>query len=266
MFLPRNPRRYRPSAVMFSLGLAAASLSAPSSRAPPARCARRCIAPRCSGTTDVEAIVHACLEGPTASLPSEAKGRVEAYVRELLRYNERTNVYSKSAYEHLPFHVQDSVVLAQHLATQQPSGGGVLDLGSGSGLPSVVLACVMPDRPVFAIESKSRKTRFLKQVSRKLELPLYTPLTQNVKACYAYSYPNPNPNPDPDPDPIPNPNPNQRSATPTRSSTCPPSPPRPSSPYPRWGRSPGVAFSGRRRCTSPSPKHRSRSTSSPRIN
>ena len=36
-------------------------------------------------------------------------------MRELLRYNERTNVYSKSAYEHLPFHVQDSVVLAQHL-------------------------------------------------------------------------------------------------------------------------------------------------------
>ena len=172
---------------MFSLGLAAASFTAPSSRAPPARCARRCIAPRCSGTTDVEAIVHACLEGPTSSLPSEAKGRVEAYVRELLRYNERTNVYSKSAYEHLPFHVQDSVVLAQHLATQQPSGGSVLDLGSGSGLPSIVLACVMPDRPVFAIESKSRKTRFLKQVSRKLELPLYTPLTQNVKECYAYS-------------------------------------------------------------------------------
>ena len=72
--------------------------------------------------------MHACLEGPTSSLPSEAKARVEAYVRELLRYNERTNVYSKSAYEHLPFHVQDSVVLAQHLATQQPSGGGALTL------------------------------------------------------------------------------------------------------------------------------------------
>ena len=114
--------------------------------------------------------MQACLEGPTAALPSEAKARVEAYVRELLRYNERTNVYSKSAYQHLPFHVQDSVVLAEHLASQQPSGGGggVLDLGSGSGLPSVVLACVMPDRPVFAIESKSRKTRFLTQVRARV--------------------------------------------------------------------------------------------------
>ena len=172
--------------LLLSLGLAAA-FTAPSCRAPPPRCARRGTAPRCcSDATDLEAIVQACLEGPTAALPSEAKARVEAYVRELLRYNERTNIYSKSAYQHLPFHVQDSVVLAEHLASQQPSGGGggVLDLGSGSGLPSVVLACVMPDRPVFAIESKSRKTRFLTQVARKLELPLYTPLTQNVKECY----------------------------------------------------------------------------------
>ena len=156
--------------LLLSLGLAAA-FTAPSCRAPPPRCARRCTVPRCcSDATDLEAIVQACLEGPTAALPSEAKARVEAYVRELLRYNERTNVYSKSAYQHLPFHVQDSVVLAEHLASQQPSGGGggVLDLGSGSGLPSVVLACVMPDRPVFAIESKSRKTRFLTQVRARV--------------------------------------------------------------------------------------------------
>ena len=142
----------------------------------------RSATPRCCAT-EHEDIVRACLEGPTSELPAAAKQRVEAYVRELLRYNERTNVYSKSAYEHLPFHVQDSVVLAEHLAAQQPSGGcgGVLDLGSGSGLPSVVLACVMPERPVYAIESKSRKTRFLARIGRALDLPLYSPLTQNVK-------------------------------------------------------------------------------------
>ena len=109
--------------LLVSLSLAA-SFTAPSSRTPPGR-ARRSIAPRCcTGAADLEAIVQACLGGPTAALPPEAKERVEAYVRELLRYNERTNVYSKSAYEHLPFHVQDSVVLAEHLASQQPSVGG----------------------------------------------------------------------------------------------------------------------------------------------
>ena len=36
--------------------------------------------------------MHACLEGPTASLATEAKGRVEAYVRELLRFLYRDGV------------------------------------------------------------------------------------------------------------------------------------------------------------------------------
>lgn len=135
-----------------------------------------------AATEDPDAIVHACLEGPAASLPEDARARVEGYVRELLRYNERTNVYSKSAYAHLPFHVHDSIVLGQLIAAASSGkdGGGVLDLGSGSGLPSVVAASVNPELPVYAVESKSRKTRFLTRVARKLDLPLYTALTRNV--------------------------------------------------------------------------------------
>ena len=152
---------------MASFALVAAALL-PQHRPTPARPllppARRAAPLRCCAAVDHEAIVSACLEGPTATLPQEARDRVEAYVRELLRYNERTNVYSKSAYRHLPFHVQDSVVLGQQLAAATATeGGGVLDLGSGSGLPSVVLACVLPEQPVYAVESKSRKTRFLTQ-------------------------------------------------------------------------------------------------------
>ena len=105
---------------------------------------------------------------------------MRGYVNELLAYNERTNVYSKSAYTHLPFHVHDSVVLGTLIAAsaREAGGGGVLDLGSGSGLPSVVAASVNADLPVWAVESKSRKTRFLKRVARKLDLPLYTPLVR----------------------------------------------------------------------------------------
>ena len=159
--------------------LLATLLSSPLLRAPHrSRCSCYAVA-----TDDPDAIVHACLEGPAASLPEDARERVEGYVRELLRYNERTNVYSKSAYAHLPFHVHDSIVLGQLIAATssgKDGGGGVLDLGSGSGLPSVVAASVNPELPVYAVESKSRKTRFLTQVARKLDLPLYTALTQNV--------------------------------------------------------------------------------------
>ena len=53
-------------------------------------------------------------------------------------------------------------------------------LKRGSGLPSLPIACVNPELPVFAVESKSRKTRFLAHAARKIGLESYTPLTQNV--------------------------------------------------------------------------------------
>lgn len=114
------------------------------------------------------------------ALPAATAERVSGYVSELLTYNERTNVYSKSAYEKLPFHVADSVTLALDIRDGRAAQRGVLDLGSGSGLPSVIIACVNPELPVFAVESKSRKTRFLTHAARRLGLENYTPLTQNV--------------------------------------------------------------------------------------
>ena len=112
------------------------------------------------------------------SLATDASERVMGYVSELLAYNEKTNVYSQSAYDKLPFHVADSVTLAMRAG--ELAERGVLDLGSGSGLPSVLIACVNPELPVYAVESKSRKTRFLSHVARKLELGAYTALTQDV--------------------------------------------------------------------------------------
>ncbi len=100
-------------------------------------------------------VVRACQRAVSAlSLPELASERAMGYVEELLRYNERTNVYSKSAYDKLPFHLADSLELAQIIAESSPRA--VLDLGSGSGLPSLLIACVMPSTTVFAVESKSR--------------------------------------------------------------------------------------------------------------
>jgi len=140
----------------------------------------------CSATLDSDSIRERCLDdGPAKELDARARLRVEGYVEQLLRYNEHTNVYSKTAYTHLPFHVHDSITLGLMIA--EASGSGVLDLGSGSGLPSLLIACVNPEMPVFAIESKSRKTRFLEKTAARLELPHYLPLTTNVHE-FARSY------------------------------------------------------------------------------
>lgn len=50
-----------------------------------------------------------------------------------------------------------------------PSGGSVIDVGSGSGLPAIVLAAVGTG-PVTAIEAQKRRASFLRHVARETEL------------------------------------------------------------------------------------------------
>ena len=152
------------------------------------RSARRLQRAQDEGHTFVRSSLTACccsvLEACAAAiaplgLPADANERAQGYVSELLRYNERTNAYSKSAIDKLPLRRADLVTLA--LEIQQRNPRGVLDLGSGSGLPSIIIARANPDIPrqLYAIESKSRKTR-LAHAAKQIGLEQYTPLTQNV--------------------------------------------------------------------------------------
>lgn len=42
--------------------------------------------------------------------------------------------------------------------------GRLLDLGSGAGLPGLVIALLQPDRPVVLLDASAKRTRFLEQV------------------------------------------------------------------------------------------------------
>lgn len=92
---------------------------------------------------------------------------LSTYIELLKSYNEHTNIYSKGAYHRLDFHLNDCQCLA---ALIQNQACRVLDIGSGSGLPAVVLAICNPNNQIRAVESKSRKTRFLAHVKEQLSL------------------------------------------------------------------------------------------------
>ena len=102
---------------------------------------------------------------------------IDHYIELLKAYNAHTNVYSKSAYGKLPFHITDSLQLAEFVGDQAQH---IVDMGSGSGLPSVILAIACPNARVTAVESKSRKTRFLEHVKAELGLDNYTVVTGDI--------------------------------------------------------------------------------------
>ena len=77
--------------------------------------------------------------------------------------------YNLTAVRELPAmvtrHVLDSLTITPYL-----QGNRILDVGSGAGLPGVVLAITNPTLHIVLIDSNGKKTRFLNEVKRSLNL------------------------------------------------------------------------------------------------
>ena len=92
--------------------------------------------------------------------------QLQDYVDTLLKWNRQFNLVSRKDISRLPRrHVLDSLAA---LALLQP--GRVLDIGSGAGLPGLVLAIASPQQQFVLIDRHTRKVRFLQQVITQLEL------------------------------------------------------------------------------------------------
>lgn len=102
---------------------------------------------------------------------------IDQYIALLKNYNESVNIFSKNAYDHLDFHVADSINMANLVGNVSET---VIDMGSGGGFPSVIIAIQNPKNQVIAIESKTKKARFLDMVKTTLALPNYQVINEDV--------------------------------------------------------------------------------------
>ena len=89
------------------------------------------------------------------------------FAEALKLYNNNINIYSSNAYDKLGFHIQDSINLANLVGNKRQN---IVDFGSGSGLPSVMLAIENTESNVFAIESKKKKRDFISRIKSDLSI------------------------------------------------------------------------------------------------
>ena len=110
------------------------------------------------------------MKHPLPPLPADPARdeRLAAYRDLLLRWNATINlVAGRTAAELDRRHIADSL----QLVTLLPSEGAIADLGSGGGLPGIVIAAALPDRDVHLVESDRRKAAFLVEAAATLKLP-----------------------------------------------------------------------------------------------
>lgn len=88
------------------------------------------------------------------------------YVSLLMRWNRAFNLTAvREPDEMVSRHILDSAVIAPFAGS-----GPLLDVGSGAGLPGIVLAVLKPGLRVTLLDSNGKKTRFCRQAAAELGL------------------------------------------------------------------------------------------------
>ncbi len=106
-------------------------------------------------------------------MPPDAQARLQAFLDLLARWN---RVYNLTALRDPALmrshHLDDSLSIVGPLerhAAGRPLR--ILDVGSGGGLPGVVLAITHPDWDVTCVDAVAKKAGFVQQVALELGLP-----------------------------------------------------------------------------------------------
>jgi len=94
------------------------------------------------------------------------------YYQELVDWNRRVNLTSITGYEEVQVgHFLDSLTVT--LAMKLPAGDesfGIIDVGSGAGLPGIPVKILLPDVKLVLLEATAKKANFLRHLIAKLVL------------------------------------------------------------------------------------------------
>jgi 16S rRNA (guanine527-N7)-methyltransferase len=105
--------------------------------------------------------------GVPGGLPPEAREAFAAWHDLLTQWNRKVNLTRVVAAEQaVIYHLLDSVPLARALS----AGVRLLDVGSGAGVPGLIVATLRPDVQVTCAESVTKKASFMIQAQGAMQL------------------------------------------------------------------------------------------------
>ena len=97
-----------------------------------------------------------------------AMARLERFVAALREENERQNLVARPTLDSVwQRHIADSAQLLDHVPRETPLW---LDLGSGAGMPGLIVAAMRPEWPVVLVESRRKRIDWLAHMASEMGL------------------------------------------------------------------------------------------------
>jgi 16S rRNA (guanine527-N7)-methyltransferase len=110
------------------------------------------------------------LDALNVSYGKEAISKLVSYMEVLAEWNKTHNLTSVDDLDTmLGVHIFDSASIKPYV-----KGATLLDVGSGAGLPGMILAILSPALDVTSVETRGKKAQFQMYVSNKLSLKNFT--------------------------------------------------------------------------------------------
>ena len=127
---------------------------------------------------DLAIILVQAIQELDLSLTMVQQRKLLLYLDQLLLWSKTYNLTAiTDPQEALIKHVIDCLAIITHLPA-----GNLLDIGTGAGLPAVIIAICQPERQCSALDSNQKKIRFIKQVSSELGLDNIQPIAARIEA------------------------------------------------------------------------------------
>ena len=122
---------------------------------------------------DCRKILVSGLDALNQNLTEHQIEQLLAFITLIEKWNKSYNLTSiRDRVSMVPMHLLDSLAIVPFI-----EGKRIIDIGTGAGLPGIVLAICFPDIEFVLLDSNAKKTRFVQQVILELKLT-------NVSVCH----------------------------------------------------------------------------------
>lgn len=119
--------------------------------------------------TEPSSTLAAALAKCGVTLPVEQIEQMDDYCQLVWRWNEKLNLTRHTTYD---LFASRDVVDSMHLADLLLPGEEILDVGTGGGVPGVLLSILRPDCDIALCESVAKKANAVRQIVETLDLPV----------------------------------------------------------------------------------------------